>query len=533
MVLWTRVTPTRAATPGSGRGPQVAVRWEVAARRPVPRRRPPRPLRHRPEPRPHGQGRRDRAAPGDRRTTTASPGTASRSRAGRTRTAPADARDAATTCGSAWSPAPTCRPAGSPPTATSPARDDLHAVLHLGDYLYEYAPGEYGHGPDNDDVRPHDPPREMVSLADYRRRHAQYKSDPDLQDLHARYAWIITWDDHEVTNDQWRARRREPPARDRGRLPAPPRPRPPGVRRVDAGPDGRAPPTCATATRLFRRLRFGRLAELSMLDLRTYRSRAGRAAAHRRPRSPTPRSATPAAPSPATGSWTGSRTRCGSRRPQWKLIGNPVMIAPVDFGGAARRPGRPDQRRHRAAARGRRALQRRPVGRLHRRPAPGLRPHPRPRGQGRAVRDRRHPLRLGLRAAVRRRRRTPARTRPSRRPASSSSARSVTSNNLKDITGDPTGATSTAVEEGIKANNRHVKYLNFDDHGFSVLDITADRAQMDWFVISDRADRDADGHLGDLVADPLRHRQGRAGRPGRSEDASRDRPARSRRPDAS
>ena len=45
------------------------------------------------------------------------------------------------------------------------------------------------------------------------------------------------------------------------------------------------------------------------------------------------------------------------------------------------------------------------------------------------------------------------------------------------------------METTIKANNRHVKYLNFDDHGFSVLDVTAKRAQMDWFVIGDRADR--------------------------------------------
>jgi alkaline phosphatase D len=66
---------------------------------------------------------------------------------------------------------------------------------------------------------------------------------------------------------------------------------------------------------------------------------------------------------------------------------------------------------------------------------------------------------------------------------------SVTSNNLKDITGTPPRTTSLAVEAAIKVNNRHIKYLNFDDHGFSVLDITAKRAQMDWFVIGDRADK--------------------------------------------
>lgn len=66
---------------------------------------------------------------------------------------------------------------------------------------------------------------------------------------------------------------------------------------------------------------------------------------------------------------------------------------------------------------------------------------------------------------------------------------SVTSNNLKDILGVPRRTGSVAVENAIKANNRHVKYLNFDDHSFSILDITPKRAQMDWFVIGDRAER--------------------------------------------
>ena len=83
-------------------------------------------------------------------------------------------------------------------------RDDLHAVIHLGDYLYEYGPGQYGLGQDNQDIRAHEPAHEMVSLADYRQRHAQYKRDRDLQDAHARFPWIVTWDDHEVTNDQWK-----------------------------------------------------------------------------------------------------------------------------------------------------------------------------------------------------------------------------------------------------------------------------------------------------------------------------------------
>jgi alkaline phosphatase D len=64
---------------------------------------------------------------------------------------------------------------------------------------------------------------------------------------------------------------------------------------------------------------------------------------------------------------------------------------------------------------------------------------------------------------------------------------SVTSNNLDDITGSPPRTTSLAVEAGIQANNRHVRYLNFDDHGFSVLDVTARRTQMDYYVV-DRTD---------------------------------------------
>jgi alkaline phosphatase D len=81
------------------------------------------------------------------------------------------------------------------------ARDDLDAVFHLGDYFYEYGTGGYGPGGTIDRV--HQPAHEIVSLADYRQRHALYKTDPDLASLHQRYAWVITLDDHEVANDSW------------------------------------------------------------------------------------------------------------------------------------------------------------------------------------------------------------------------------------------------------------------------------------------------------------------------------------------
>ncbi len=80
----------------------------------------------------------------------------------------------------------------------------VDAVLHLGDYIYEYGgPGTYGMSSAVAGERPHDPPHEIVSLADYRRRHAQYKSDPGLQAAHARAPWIVAWDDHETANDSY------------------------------------------------------------------------------------------------------------------------------------------------------------------------------------------------------------------------------------------------------------------------------------------------------------------------------------------
>lgn len=79
----------------------------------------------------------------------------------------------------------------------------LDAVLHLGDYIYEYGAEGYGADIGRKLGRLPDPPHEIVTLADYRRRHAQVKADPDMQAAHARAAFICVWDDHEVANDGW------------------------------------------------------------------------------------------------------------------------------------------------------------------------------------------------------------------------------------------------------------------------------------------------------------------------------------------
>ena len=82
------------------------------------------------------------------------------------------------------------------------ARADLDAVLHLGDYIYEYRNGTYGDGTAFGRVPM--PDKEITTLEDYRTRHAQYKSDPDLQAAHAAHPWVVVWDDHEFTNNAWR-----------------------------------------------------------------------------------------------------------------------------------------------------------------------------------------------------------------------------------------------------------------------------------------------------------------------------------------
>jgi alkaline phosphatase D len=77
-------------------------------------------------------------------------------------------------------------------------RADLDLVMHLGDYLYEYGAGQYG------TVRTPEPPTEMITLADYRARHAQYKRDPDAQAMHRQHPMVAIWDDHETANNAWK-----------------------------------------------------------------------------------------------------------------------------------------------------------------------------------------------------------------------------------------------------------------------------------------------------------------------------------------
>ncbi len=80
-------------------------------------------------------------------------------------------------------------------------RSDIDAVLHMGDYIYEYAHGGYDAGAEF--ANRMQPEIEIISLMDYRLRYASYRMDEDLQALHANFPMIVIQDDHESANDSW------------------------------------------------------------------------------------------------------------------------------------------------------------------------------------------------------------------------------------------------------------------------------------------------------------------------------------------
>ncbi len=157
-------------------------------------------------------------------------------------------------------------------------RADLDLVIHLGDYIYEGGGSQ---------VRAHLPDREITTLADYRQRHAQYKTDPNLQEAHRQHPWITTIDDHETTNNSYatgasnhtegadaegfwnervgwalRAYFEWMPVRDNGAgFDAPP----PGDPSLEAGQTGLSPNGLG---RLYRRIPYGEMVDIIMLDTR-------------------------------------------------------------------------------------------------------------------------------------------------------------------------------------------------------------------------------------------------------------------------
>ncbi|MEV5241690.1 alkaline phosphatase D family protein [Streptomyces cinnamoneus] len=466
VLLWTRVTPTADAEPGSGRGPAVEVAWEVA----------------------EDAGFTRVVARG---TVTASAATDHTVKADVRGLRPATGYFFRFTADGTHSPTARTRTAPAHGAATEGVRfgvvscanwesghfsayrhladrRDLDAVLHLGDYIYEYGTGQYPAA--KYVVRPHAPAHEIVTLADYRTRHGRYRTDPALQALHHAHPVVAIWDDHEFANDAWTggAENHTPGAEGDWAV------------RMAAAKQAYfewMPVRPSTEGTTYRRLRFGKLADLHLLDLRSFRSQQvknGSGSVDDPERTITGR---------AQLDWL--KEGLASSDTAWRLVGNPVMISPVAFGALP-------------------AHLLEPLAELLGLPKGGITINT---DQWDGYTDDRRELIAHL--ADRAIRNTVFLTgdihmawandvpkKAATYPLSSSVATefvvtSVTSDNLDDILHVAPHTVSLAAATAIKAANRHVKWLDMDSHGYGVLDVTAERAQMDYYVVSDKRNPDA------------------------------------------
>jgi len=210
-------------------------------------------------------------------------------------------------------------------------RADLDVVLHLGDYIYEYANKRYGDGTALGRIPA--PDREILALQDYRERHAQYKTDPDSQAIHRQHPFIVVWDDHEFGNNAWSggAENHDP---DEGEGDW-------GARRAAAQqayyewmPIREDAQT--KQSRIYRAFRFGGLATLFMLDTRI----VGRD--EQAPREDTTTIALPGRQllGAAQEGWLAEQVVTSVRnKSAWNLLGQQVMFAPqTPAGGRATNP---------------------------------------------------------------------------------------------------------------------------------------------------------------------------------------------------
>ena len=340
------------------------------------------------------------------------------------------------------------------------AARDLDLVVHVGDYLYE-----------NDmmrrsrrSVRAHAPRGPLLGLHDYRTRHAQYKTDPDLQALHARHPVVTVWDDHEIVGDTWlgaasshRSGHGDWEARRDAAVQAyfewmPVRRRVPGS--------------------VYRTVRLGPLADLVMLDTRV----AGRDR-------PANAEGGPAVRVRDRGRsllgeeqwhWLEGEVRASSAR--WLLVGNQVMLAPLRVlnvaGGIGVNPGQwdgyPAERRRfyeTLQAAGRSSNVAVMTGDLHSSWAADLP--------------------VGAEFV------TP----------------SVTTDSFGHTVVPAVPGASALARRVFLSQNRHLRLADLDRHGYVVLDVTPERIQADWWHLDTISRRDpgerwgggwwlADGRLG-------------------------------------
>ena len=200
------------------------------------------------------------------------------------------------------------------------AQEDLDLVVHLGDYTYEYGPEQAT------SARLHSSD-EVITLSDYRNRHAQYKTDLDLQEAHAAFPFVVTFDDHEVENnyaDEIPEEGSNTPSRDAflRRRAAAYRAyyehMPLGTSSLPKGPD----------MRLYRRSQFGNLARFVVLDTRQYRTDqpCGDGIKDRCPEALAP---SQTMTGPAQETWV--KSELDNSKALWNLIGQQTMLAEYDF----------------------------------------------------------------------------------------------------------------------------------------------------------------------------------------------------------
>lgn len=195
------------------------------------------------------------------------------------------------------------------------SRNDIDAVLHLGDYIYEYGDGQFG------SARNLDPSTEILTLADYRMRHSHYKLDEDLIRLHQQYPFITIWDDHETANDSWYGGAQNHTTASEGdwfsRKTA-------GIRSYMEWMPLRMPDVM-DSSRIFRRFDFGDLMTLHMLDTRLY--------AREEQSTTTNNSSTRTLLGQTQYNWL---TQGILNSPaKWQVLGNQVMMAPLRVLGQA------------------------------------------------------------------------------------------------------------------------------------------------------------------------------------------------------
>lgn len=461
VLLWTRVTPTPESVPGSGLGPATQVGWEVASDKGFSRI--------------VGSGTVTASAAADHTVKVDVRGLQPQtpywyrftaggavSPVGRTLTTPAhEARTEGVRFGVV-----SCANWESGYFSAYrhlAARTDLHAILHLGDYIYEYQSGGYPEA--KYVVRPHEPKHEIVSLADYRTRHGKYKTDADLQALHHAHPVIAIWDDHEFANDSWAggAENHTPGAE--------------GEWAARAAAAKQAyfewmPVRASIAGTVYRRLRFGTLADLHLLDLRSFRSqqtKVGSGSVDDPERTITGR---------AQLDWL--KSGLAGSEATWKLVGTSVMISPVAFASLP-------------------AHLLKPLTKLLGLPEGGLAINV---DQWDGYTDDRKEL-LGhlkdrgvkntvfLTGDIHMAWANEVPMNMATYPGSGTAATefvvtSVTSDNLDDMLHVLPDTLSLVAESAIKAANWHVKWLDMDAHGYGVLDVTAERSQMDYYVVSDK-----------------------------------------------